>query len=395
MNITIVFEILLLSYFIYVVGYMVFFTLAARFNYKNVLTDGFFINKNLSAPRFCVLIPAYKEDSVILETAQRALIQSYPPSCFDVVVIADSLQKETIDKLNLLPIKVVEVSFENSTKVKALNKAMEQLPDYDYGVIIDADNVMAQDFLEKMVMLFSTGKYRAIQGQRKPKNQQTTMAFLDGISEAINNTVYRHGNCAAGLSSSISGSGFGVEYALLKEKLAGMNSVGGFDRELEVILLKEGIKVHYANDIVVYDEKVSKANHFQNQRRRWISSQYIYLAKYFKPGMAALFKGEFSFFNSSILRNVQLPRLLNIGLLFLVTVILYFLQPYLYISYAVWPVLFASFAAATFLAIPAEFYSMRLFYAILQLPALFGRMISAFLGMKSANKKFIHTPHEA
>ncbi|MBO6632778.1 MAG: hypothetical protein JJ936_14730, partial [Psychroserpens sp.] len=46
--------------------------------------------------KFAVLIPAYKEDEVIVEVAKSALLQQYPPSYFDVVVIADSLKKQTL-----------------------------------------------------------------------------------------------------------------------------------------------------------------------------------------------------------------------------------------------------------------------------------------------------------
>jgi hypothetical protein len=61
-----------------------------------------------------------------------------------IVVIADSLQSATLSVLRELPIRVIDVSFESSTKVKSLNAALQALPDdYDYAVILDADNVMA------------------------------------------------------------------------------------------------------------------------------------------------------------------------------------------------------------------------------------------------------------
>ena len=44
--------------------------------------------------RFCVLIPSYKEDSVIVGVAQAALKQNYPADKYRVVVIADSLQDD-------------------------------------------------------------------------------------------------------------------------------------------------------------------------------------------------------------------------------------------------------------------------------------------------------------
>lgn len=347
--------------------------------------------------RICVLIPAYKEDSVIYDTARSAAYnQSYPSNLYEVIVIADQLKPSTIRKLGELPIRVIPVSFEKSTKVKALNAALDQLDDiYECAVILDADNVMEFTFLEKVSTLYDSSNHKVIQGQRKPKNSQTTLAFLDGVSESINTSIFRRGTSATGLSSAISGSGFAAEFGLLRQELSAMDSIGGFDRELELRFIKKGFNVHYQHDLVVYDEKVSTTSSFENQRKRWISSQYVYLSKYFKEGMLSLLKGDISFFNSAILRNIQLPRLLNIGFLAFSVFIMLVLDQYTFSDASSWVLLYLVYIIATFIAIPTAYYSSRLLYSILSLPAIFMKMLKAFLGMKSANKKFIHTPHEA
>lgn len=383
-------ETVVLFYFIYVVSYTTFFSLAAWF-YRHPVV---WVRSGQKFPTFCILIPAYKEDAVIVSSAADALKQWYPPGSYEVVVIADKLQANTLAQLKTLPIQLIEVSFEHSTKVKALNHGFQTLKgSYDYVVILDADNVMATNYLHSLSELFLSGKYEAIQGERKAKNSRTTLAFLDGISEAINNRIYRQGTSAAGLSSSINGSGIAVNYTVLKAMMEEMDSVGGFDRELELLLISQGIKVHYLKDAIVYDEKVSHSDAFQNQRIRWISSQYFYLRKYFYSGMASLLHGNITFFNSAILRNIQLPRLLNIGLLTVLTIGLYFLQEELYYGYAWWIVLFIVHTAAILLAIPGSYYSLRLFQAILSLPVLFFKMFVLLFKLKGANKRFIHTPH--
>ena len=384
-------ELIILLYFVYVVVYTAFFAFAGVFYKALPLLP---TQRNL---KFCVLIPSYKEDAVIIDVAQKALNQSYAHDHYDVVIIADSLQPSTIAFLQTLPIKVIEVQFESSTKVKSLNMALGQLPNdkYDYAVILDADNIMEPDFLQRQNALLAGYGFKAVQGQRKPKNQNTNLAFLDGVSEAINNHVYRQGHTAAGLSSSISGSGVVFDFALLKEKLSKMTSIGGFDRELELQLLQEGIKVYYYKDAVVYDEKISQASAFQNQRKRWISSQYFYLRKYFKSGMLAFFKGNFTFFNSAILRNIQLPRLINLGLLTVLTAIAVLVHNYLAWGATPWVVLFTVNTIAVLISIPGEFYSKKMLKALLDLPGIFVRMFLLLFKLKNANKKFIHTPHGA
>ena len=381
-------ELLLLLYFTYVVTYTLVFAIGGLCYTSPKL------HETGNRARFCVLMPAYKEDAVILESVKGNLKQTYSTDFFDIVVIADSLKQETIRALSEFPIKVIPVSFENSTKVKALNKCLSELSEeYDYGVILDADNVMEPTFLERMNDLYQTGDLSIIQGQRKPKNSNNTLSFLDGLSEAINNHIYRQGTTALKMSSSINGSGIAFAYPLLKQKLLNMTSVGGFDRELELLLINDGYKVFYFRDAVVYDEKVSKSQSFKNQRTRWIYSQYFYLAKYFVPGIVSLLKGNFTFFNSAVLRNIQLPRLLNIGLLTVFTVSSLFLDQYLPFGAIWWLLLFAIHALAIFLSIPKEYFTVQLLKAIVHLPIIFVQMILILFKLKGSNKRFIHTPH--
>lgn len=379
---------IVLLYFIYVVGYTFVFAFAAHF-YRNPK------RKDTRNGRFAVFIPAYKEDSVIVDVAQRALQQDYPADKFRVVIIADSLQPETVARLRTLPIEVVEVVFESSTKVKSLNAALKAVgDDFDYAVILDADNIMLPGFLSTLNSTHNTG-VSAIQGQRQPKNMDTSMAFLDGVSEAINNHIYRQGSTALGLSTSISGSGVSFDYHIFKELVAGMTSVGGFDRELELLLLGKGMPVLYCKEARILDEKVRKTGVFENQRKRWISSQYHYLAKYFNRGCIALLKGNFTYFNSSVLRNIQLPRLINLGLLTISCFLLYFFTDYLFFEYPIWPLLLGIMIFSMLISIPREFFSRKLFKAILQLPEIFFRMFLLLFRLGQANKKFIHTPHGA
>jgi cellulose synthase/poly-beta-1,6-N-acetylglucosamine synthase-like glycosyltransferase len=380
-------ELILLVYFSYISLYSFILALGGLF-YKAK-----FIQDSQQKRKMAVLIPAYKEDRVIVGVAEQALKQHYPAAAFDVVVIADSLMPETLYQLKELPIKVVEVSFEKSTKVKALNRAMQVIgDDYDCAVVLDADNIMERDFLSKMNNIFNSG-FIAIQGRRDPKNENNSMAFLDGLSETINNFIYRQGTVALGLSASLNGSGMVFKYSTYKSILAGMNSIGGFDRELELKLLERNIKVYFAKQAVVYDEKVSNTDVFEKQRKRWISSQFFYLKKYFVRGCEGLLRGNFSYFNSAVLRNIQLPRVLNLGLLTFFTILSFFLSPYTNIHPYYWLMLWCLNALSMLMAIPGRFYSIKLLKSFLLVPAIFMKMFILLFKLKGANKTFIHTPH--
>ena len=123
-------QLIILILLILAILYIFIFSVAGLFYTQKI--------RNLTGQKqkIAVLIPGYKEDEVIIEVAKESLKQSYPPDLFDVVIIADSFLPETIKNLNKLSVKVIEVSFEKSTKSKALNKAMEQLPEkYDIAVV--------------------------------------------------------------------------------------------------------------------------------------------------------------------------------------------------------------------------------------------------------------------
>jgi cellulose synthase/poly-beta-1,6-N-acetylglucosamine synthase-like glycosyltransferase len=380
-------ELVLLVYFSYVSLYSFLLSFAGLFyaNHSLPISD--------TKRKMAVLIPAYKEDQVILSVAASATKQQYPKERFDVVVIADSLKQTTIEKLRALPIKLVEVSFEKSTKVKALNRAMEVIGnDYDYALILDADNIMEENFLEKMNSYFAAG-YRAVQGQRAAKNKNTQMAILDGLSETINNFIYRQGSVSVGLSSSLIGSGMIFEYATLRDILRPLDSIGGFDRELELNLIKRGIKIHYAKDTIVYDEKVASTEVFEKQRTRWLSSQFLYLRKYFAEGWLALLKGDVNYFNCAILKNIQLPRLLNLGLLTFFTILSFIFSSYLTFSPYYWLLLFLLTILSMLFAIPRKLYSWEMVRSITLLPGIFLKMFLLLFKLKGANKTFIHTPH--
>jgi cellulose synthase/poly-beta-1,6-N-acetylglucosamine synthase-like glycosyltransferase len=348
--------------------------------------------------KIAVLIPGYKEDEVIIDVARQALDQDYPHQLFDVVIIADSFQPQTISSLKQLPIKVIEVKFDKSTKSKALNKAMEQLPDgYDIAVVLDADNVMAPDFLQKVNSTFEL-TFSAVQGHRQAKNMDTSLAVLDAISEEINNHIFRKGHRVLGLSSAIIGSGMAFRYAFFKEMMSTVTAIGGFDKEIELKMLKDGYKIAYLDDAAVFDEKVQKAEVFTNQRRRWLSAQLIYFQRDFLSALKSLVtKGNIDYFDKAI-QFIQPPRILLLGSVLLLGTLFMVLNLFILYDinfFYIWFTLIIFCVAAFFFSIPATFYNTTTLKAIGSLPKGMLLMLGSLLKIKGANKQFIHTKHTA
>jgi len=381
-------EISIFAYFFYVSLYNFFLSVAGFF--KSTCA----IQNNQKLNRIGILIPAYKEDRVIITTVKTALKLNYSKEYFEAVVIADSLKLETIQKLKKLPIKLIEVSFLQSTKVRALRSAINLLGNsFDFYVILDADNLIKEDFLKIANSIYQGGSI-IVQGRRIAKNQGNALAVLDDISEQINNHINRKGSCILGGSSSIAGSGFLIKQKIAFEVFNSIDSIGGFDKEVELVLLQQNIKTEYCDSLIVYDEKIESATNFKNQRRRWISSQYTYLNKYFITGLKeVLMNKNFAYFNSAILRNFQLPRLLNLGIFSCICIIALFIDKFLGINLWIWFFLYLIFLISILISIPRFHYNRRTLNSVFQLPKVFITMLLILFRLKGSNESFNHTPH--
>jgi cellulose synthase/poly-beta-1,6-N-acetylglucosamine synthase-like glycosyltransferase len=340
--------------------------------------------------RIAILVPAYKEDNVILFTANNLLQLDYPREAYDIYIIADSFGESTLRELKQLPLQVMEVSFDNSTKTKSLNEAFRRIVrPYDIALICDGDNMLNSDFLKKTNDAFSGGA-KAIQGKRVAKNLDTSFAVLDACSEAINNHIFRKGANALGLSSPICGSGMAFEFSTVRQVLGEIEAVGGFDKVLQLKMVEQKIFIHFLEDALIYDEKVDSSQAFGQQRKRWISSQLIYSRKFFFPAFRQLFKGNISYFNLAIANYTILPKAFLLAILPLLILAGFFIQTAWGIAAAA---LWVLYLLSLEIALPKALINMDLLRAIVSLPRVVSLMFGALLQFRKSDETFIHTPH--
>lgn len=118
-----------------------------------------------------------------------------------------------------------------------------------------------------------------LQAKRVAKNANNSMSRLDGLSEIINNHIFRKGQRVMGLSASLIGSGIFIDLSIFRKVMNQMNVFSGFDKEMEIRILREKLIIEYAEDILIYDEKVEDNEVFVNQRRRWTYAQFYFFKK--------------------------------------------------------------------------------------------------------------------
>lgn len=377
---------LLLGYLGWGVCYQLIFSIAGLFWKEKELPMA---NK---IRRMAVLIPAYKEDNVIVNVAEEALEQNYPKDQFEVYIIADSLQEQTLTRLAQTGAHTIPVSFDKSTKSKALNVALNKLSNeaFDVMVILDADNIMSPDFLNRINGEFELG-HRVVQACRAAKNFNTPMAVLDGVSEAINNHILCKGHMVFGLSARLAGSGMAFDGKLFRRVMPEIDAIGGFDKALELSLTSQGERIYYAEDATIYDEKVSKPEHFSKQRSRWIAAQFHYARRYFPHAIGTFLKtGNIDYLNKAT-QMLLPPRLITPGVLAIAGVICWLLG---YTTLSIGFVLVLALNISSFLiAMPAYTWQRPYIDALFRLPLVFLYALRSLVGIGKANKKFIHTPH--
>ncbi|GAA4346086.1 glycosyltransferase family 2 protein [Hymenobacter saemangeumensis] len=342
--------------------------------------------------RMCVLMPAYRADDVISETAPAALRHQYPGRA-DVHVVADGLLPMTVQALRQRGAGVVEVGFAKSTKGKALLAALDELPRgaYDVAVVLDVDNEMAPGFLTQVNQAFDAG-YRVVQGHRTAKNLDSPFAVLDACNEEINNHIFRQGHASLGMASALIGSGMAFEYDYLHQLLQNIGDTPGEDKELDFRVLKDQVKIAYLPQAHVYDEKIPNARAFATQRTRWVATQLEFLGKYFGEGLRQLGRGNLDFFDK-ILQSMLLPRVLLLGVLGLLLGLSLLTEAGPGTGF--WLALLLGAGAALLLALPARLYTRQVGRAVLHLPLALGAMVLALLQLKKAKASFMPTPHAA
>lgn len=379
--------------YIYLIEYICWILAAIAVSYPLIFTLASLRKRELRYPearkkrRFAVIFPAYKEDRIIESVVNSFLTQNYSQDLYDVVVISDQMQDRTNEKLARLPIILLKADYKESSKAKALNYAIDHLdPDkYDIVIILDADNLVQTDFLKEINKTFEAG-IKAVQAHRTAKNRNTEIAVLDGISEEVNNSIFRRGHVNLGISSALIGSGMAFDYHWFRENVKYLHTAGE-DKELEVLLLKQRIFIEFLDYVLVYDEKTQGEQGFYSQRRRWLATQIGQWGRVFRDLPKAIFSGNLDY-SDKLIQWILPPRLILFGGIIVMGGIMQILDWPLALK---WWGLFIIMGITLCLAIPDKLVDDDFKKSINKLPKLFAMMVLNHFRLKGENKKFSST----
>jgi cellulose synthase/poly-beta-1,6-N-acetylglucosamine synthase-like glycosyltransferase len=282
--------------------------------------------------RFAIIIPAYKQDNVIEQTIVSILSQDYPQRMFDVVVVSDHQSEITNMRLAQYPITLLTPDFAESTKAKSLQYAILKLQEfkiYDIALVLDADNIVEQDFLTKVNDAFETAATKAIQMHRISRNRDTAAARMGSIFEEINNNIFRKGHINLGVSAALAGSGTAFDFSWFKTNVMKAKTAGE-DKELEALLLRQEFFIDYFEDIYVYAEKKRTTTKLNQQRGRWATQQFQNFIRNIKFLPGAIFRKQYDLADK-IIQWMLMPRTTMMAVITLMSIVL----PFIYMTLAI------------------------------------------------------------
>ncbi len=240
--------------------------------------------------RYGIIIPTRNETKVVGNLIDSIHKNSYPQEKLDVFVIAHNCDDDTADVARAKGVKVYEYNNPNErTKGYALKYLFEKIEE-DYGTasydgffILDADNILAVDYFDKMNDAFvATGKKSVVTSFRNSKNfGKNVISAMYGLYFLYGCRLEARGRSVMGCSTRVSGTGFVFDSATVKN---GWNYLTlTEDWEFTADKLLENTKIYYCDEAMFYDEQPTGFKVMWTQRIRWAKGHLlVFQTRFFK-----------------------------------------------------------------------------------------------------------------
>jgi len=336
---------------------------------------------------YAIIVTAYEQTHTLGVVVDSILALNY--TNYLVYIVADNCD---ISNLHFADERVIVLRPETVLKsnVKSHFYAINHFHrPHTHLTIIDSDNLVDKNYLNELDKYFNKG-FAAVQGPRKPKNLDTTIAALDAARDVYYHFYDGEVLFALGSSAALAGSGMAFTTALYRECLENFNFSGaGFDKVLQFEILKRNYRIACAPNAVVYDEKTSQSGQLVNQRARWINTWF----KYSWFGFVLMARGISRFSINQFLFGVMLVR--PPLFIFLLLSMAFFGINVIMLSWVAvwWAMGFLLFVAGFLIALVHARADKRIFAALKGIPGFISIQVQSLLKAKGANKRSVATSH--
>jgi cellulose synthase/poly-beta-1,6-N-acetylglucosamine synthase-like glycosyltransferase len=345
---------------------------------------------NTAHADFACVITAYKDLDCAKNAVDSLLRQHYP--FYQIYLVADDCDSNVFDTKHVR-LTVLYPPSPLHSKLKSIQLAISQfISPHSHLVVFDPDNLAHPKFLQEIQALHDQS-FSVVQGKRVAKNLDSPMACLDAFGEYYYNYTQRFVPFRLGSSATIAGSGMSVEMGLfarfLKQALKHekVKLIIAEDKMLQVFLVQNGHRIAFAENAIVYDEKVSTAPQVKRQRTRWIASYFQHAAKAFQLLLQGLAKRSLN--QTLFAYTIIIPPLFLLAMFWVLgSVVLAFLSIPAFIFLQIGFLVFLAniFCAMAFGKVPKKVI-VSLFYA----PLFVWNQLKAFFSMKDTKTSFLTT----
>ena len=222
---------------------------------------------------FVFVVPAHDEESGITATVQSLLNVCYPRALFDVVVIADNCTDRTAEMARALGVECIERNDEHLRgKGYALRHAFAELVTrgYDAFLVIDADSVVSPNFLSALDLRLRRGE-RVVQAYYGMSNPDASiLTYLFQVGNLIENKLFWEPKDTFRLPILLRGNGMCFAREIVEKFPWSAFSIVE-DTEYGLLLINNGIRIHFAAEIGVYACQPETLQQAFAQRVRWAS----------------------------------------------------------------------------------------------------------------------------
>lgn len=221
-------------------------------------------------PAVTVLVPAYCEEGVIVESVESLLACSYPD--LNVLVIDDGSTDRTyqvVQRVYANHPRVRVVSQGNRGKAEALNHGY-RLATTEIIVAVDADTRLAPDAIGLMVRHFADPRVGAVAGNVKVVNRDNLLARMQALEYITGQNLERRALETVGAITVIPGAiGAWRKKAVLAAGGLSSDTLAE-DADLTFAVQETGYRVVYEEDAIALTQAPQTVRQFMRQRFRWI-----------------------------------------------------------------------------------------------------------------------------
>lgn len=299
--------------------------------------------------KYGLIIPARNEEAVVGNLIKSIQKSNYPQDKLQIFVIAHNCTDKTAEICRELGATVYEYNNPNEcTMGYAFRYLFDRIKDdygiesYDGFILFNADNLVSNDYFEKLNDAFD-----ACKGENIITSFRNTKNFGSNIMSGLYGTYFMYGcrfemrgRTAVNCSTRVSGTGYVINSKLVKDGWKYVTLTEDWEFTADQII--NGNKIKYCDDAVFYDEQPTSFKVMFRQRIRWQKGHLLVCNTRLKDLWKNLFKkGSYKMSTWDYIGNIM-PFCLLYLFLWIAQFVLLCLAPVFCREATLWPIILDS-----------------------------------------------------